>query len=91
MSIVKEYYLNISDMRAMGVKDIKTTPFCILRHSDGAELTLPRLADLFQAAAADYPALKPGNVTVCKDHIEFAAAPKSGYRQLPAQKVALQG
>lgn len=90
MSIIKEYYINISDMRAMG-EGVKTTSLCVLRHSEGGKLTLPQLADLFQAAAKDFPALSPEKVAVYGDHIEFAGEPKSGYKKLPTQKVALQG
>jgi hypothetical protein len=94
MTIVKEYFVNQIDMRGIGAptaKPIETSTTCVLRFDDGKNLSLPKLATLFNAAAKDFPALRPQAISIFDDHIEFSAKPKPGYKKLPTKTIGAQG
>lgn len=93
-AVVKEFYDTEIDMRgpgACGAPPVKTGSICILRIEGQSQLSLTSVAKLFNAAAGDYPDLKPLDVQVQNDHIEFRRAPKNSYKKLPSKTIASRG
>jgi len=94
MSIVKEYYTTQIEMRGPDdphAKPMETGTTVILRHDDGKALSVKKLSELFNAAADDYPKLRPADIKVKNDHIEFHAKPAAGYKKLPNRTTGMRG
>ena len=94
MPVVKEYFVEQIEMKGPGNWNAKPADLgtvCLLRFDDRKELSLPKLAALFNVAAADYPEMPTKYVKVLADHIEYHAKPKADYKPLPPKTIGARG
>lgn len=92
--LVKEFYITTIDMRGPdhpNAEAKETGTVCILRFDDGAALTLPRLAALFNQAAKDFPSVDPGKLDIETGRLKIKAPPPPGYTKLPSRTIGFRG